>query len=280
MSAEIIPFDFEEQAVRIVMHMDEPWFVAADVCRVLDIGNSRDAVSRLDDDERDLINLNTVGNTDTIRGNPNATLINESGLYALVLTSRKDQAKRFRKWITAEVLPAIRRTGRYEHTPAEPPVTGDIAGLPIREAELWLQMVREARLTRGPRAAISIWGRSPLPPISEGRALAVDQAEGRACLAHLLAMAGGAIATAREGCSDKGARALSDMLMRALPEGLFVANMAIGLFDGTRWGGGAHRAALMALPGAAPDGPRTLSSLRTRGMLIPWAVIDGEGAQC
>ncbi|MDQ7775196.1 MAG: BRO family protein [Paracoccus aminovorans] len=106
MSAAIIPFDFEEQAVRIVMRDDAPWFVAADVCRVLEIGNPSDVVRRMDDDEVTL---------DTIEGSHRTTnLVSESGLYVLILTSRKPAAKRFRKWVTAEVLPALRTRGRYE----------------------------------------------------------------------------------------------------------------------------------------------------------------------
>lgn len=106
MSAAIIPFDFEEQAVRVVMQDDAPWFVVADVCRVLEIGNPSDVIRRLDEDEATL---------DTIEGSHRPTnLINESGLYALILTSRKPAAKRFRKWVTAEVLPALRTRGRYE----------------------------------------------------------------------------------------------------------------------------------------------------------------------
>ncbi|MBR9840285.1 MAG: hypothetical protein GYB50_20680 [Rhodobacteraceae bacterium] len=276
MSAEIIPFDFEEQAVRVVMRGEGPWFVAADVCRVLEIGNSRDAASRLDDDERDRINLNTVGNTDTIRGNPNATIINESGLYALVLTSRKDQAKRFRKWITAEVLPAIRQHGRYELIPTPQPEAGQIAGLPIREAELWLQMVREARLTRGNRAANSIWDRSPLPaltPLGSGRSGSEPQ-DGKGCLAHLLAKLGEEISEARlVGREDP---ALTEQGIRPYADALFLANFALPVFHGTRWQGGMHRAALMELPNVHPaPGARTLAGVRTRGLALPWRLIDG-----
>lgn len=119
MSAQIIPFDFEETPVRAMQRDGVSWWVAADVCRVLELGNSRQAVSRLDDDERDTINMNTVTNNDGIRGNPNATIINESGLYALILTSRKPAARRFRKWVTAEVLPALRREGGYALPKAE-----------------------------------------------------------------------------------------------------------------------------------------------------------------
>ena len=106
MSAEIIPFDFEDQAVRVVMRDDAPWWVAADVCRVLEILNTSDAVKRLDEDEVTL---------DQIEGSHRPTnLISESGLYALVIRSDKPAAKRFRKWITSEVLPSLRRHGRYD----------------------------------------------------------------------------------------------------------------------------------------------------------------------
>jgi prophage antirepressor-like protein len=80
------------------------------VCRVLGIGNARDAVSSLDDDEKF-----TVANTDGKFGPYGHTfnLINESGLYALVFRSRKPEAKQFRKWVTSEVLPSIRKYGYY-----------------------------------------------------------------------------------------------------------------------------------------------------------------------
>ena len=94
--------------VRTVTLDGAPCFVAADVCRALDIANSRDAVNRLDDDEK-----NTVVLTDGNRGNPNVTVVNESGLYSLVLGSRKPEAKQFKRWITHEVIPTIRKTGGY-----------------------------------------------------------------------------------------------------------------------------------------------------------------------
>lgn len=94
--------------VRTVTLDGAPCFVAADVCRALDIANSRDAVNRLDDDEK-----NTVVLTDGNRGNPNMTVVTESGLYSLVLGSRKPEAKQFKRWITHEVIPTIRKTGGY-----------------------------------------------------------------------------------------------------------------------------------------------------------------------
>lgn len=108
MTQNIIPFSFESHAVRVVMRDGMPWFVAMDVCAALDIRNPRDAVARLEDDEKG------VGTADTLGGAQEVGVVNESGLYALVFTSRKAAAKRFRKWVTAEVLPTIRQTGRYE----------------------------------------------------------------------------------------------------------------------------------------------------------------------
>ncbi|MGR0183176.1 BRO-N domain-containing protein [Azospirillum aestuarii] len=103
-----LSFAFEGVAVRIVDHVGDPRFVLADVCRVLEIGNPSDAARRLDDDEKDALDI-----IDPMGRTQNATAINESGLYSLILTSRKPAAKRFKKWVTAEVLPAIRRTGSY-----------------------------------------------------------------------------------------------------------------------------------------------------------------------
>lgn len=89
----------------------EPYFLAKDVCDVLDIGNVSQALSRLDDDEKNTIILNEG------IGNPEKLIINESGLYSLVLSSRKPEAKQFKKWVTSEVLPSIRKNGMYATAP-------------------------------------------------------------------------------------------------------------------------------------------------------------------
>lgn len=94
--------------VRVVTLGGDPWFVASDVCKALGIGNNRQAVSGLDDDEK-----NTVIIADGIPGNPNKTVISEAGLYTLILRSRKPEAQQFRRWITHEVIPAIRKHGAY-----------------------------------------------------------------------------------------------------------------------------------------------------------------------
>jgi len=107
MNAKIQQFDFDQMPVRVMERAGFPWFVAADVCEVLGIANGRDAVQRLEEDEKG------VAITDTLGGPQNTSIISESGLYALIFKSRKPQAKLFRKWVTSEVLPAIRKTGSY-----------------------------------------------------------------------------------------------------------------------------------------------------------------------
>ncbi|HCW5300362.1 phage antirepressor protein [Acinetobacter baumannii] len=99
-------FNFNQNEIRTVLKDDgEIWFVLSDVCNVLEIGNPSDAARRLDNDEVTL---------DIIEGNHRPTnLVNESGLYSLVLTSRKPEAKQFKKWVTSDVLPSIRKNGGY-----------------------------------------------------------------------------------------------------------------------------------------------------------------------
>jgi len=100
-------FNFHNNQVRTVIKNTEPWFVAKDVCEVLGLGDTSKSVSRLDDDEKDTNSILTPG------GNQNMVTVNESGLYSLVLSSRKPEAKVFKKWITSEVLPSIRKHGVY-----------------------------------------------------------------------------------------------------------------------------------------------------------------------
>ena len=94
-------------SIRTLTKDGEPWFVAVDVCKSLDIGNSRQALTRLDEDEKGVIS------TDTLGGEQQMSIVNEPGLYSLVLGSRKTEAKAFKRWITHEVIPQIRKTGAY-----------------------------------------------------------------------------------------------------------------------------------------------------------------------
>lgn len=100
-------FDFNTLPVRVMTREGQTWFVASDVCRVLDLTNVTEATRQLDADELDseILNSGDQGRKTII--------ISESGLYTLIFKSRKPEAKKFRKWVTCEVLPAIRRTGSY-----------------------------------------------------------------------------------------------------------------------------------------------------------------------
>lgn len=98
-------------SVRTLTINDEPWFVGKDVAEILGYSNPRDAISKHVDSE----DKNSVAIRDGItRGNPNQTVINESGLYCLVLSSKLPSAKKFKRWVTSEVLPALRKTGQYQ----------------------------------------------------------------------------------------------------------------------------------------------------------------------
>ena len=98
-------FNFRESEVRVVVRDNEPWFVVADVCKVLEVQNPTDAIKKLDDDEKARFNLGLRG------GDTNC--VNEPGLYSLVLGSRKPEAKAFKRWVTHEVIPSIRKHGGY-----------------------------------------------------------------------------------------------------------------------------------------------------------------------
>lgn len=100
-------FQYQDQPVRTVQRDGEPWFVLKDVCAVLGISKYRDTADRLDEDERGSARVDTLG------GAQDMTIINESGLYNVILRSDKPEARPFRKWVTSEVLPSIRKTGGY-----------------------------------------------------------------------------------------------------------------------------------------------------------------------
>lgn len=129
--ADLIPFDYSGRQVRTVTRDGEPWFVARDVCAVLEIRNVADAVAALDDDEKGVATVDTPG------GDQRVGIINEPGLYSLILRSRKPEAKAFKRWVTHEVLPAIRKTGRYgvaQFDPRNLDHVAQLAGLAAAQA--------------------------------------------------------------------------------------------------------------------------------------------------
>ena len=100
--------------IRVVMRDGDPWFVAKDVCTCLEIANVSDACSRLDEDERGIVS------TDTPSGKQEMLIVSEPGLYSLIGSSKKQEAKAFKRWVNHEVLPSIRKTGSYSVTQSQP----------------------------------------------------------------------------------------------------------------------------------------------------------------
>jgi prophage antirepressor-like protein len=134
-------FNYGEIPVRTVLIDGEPWWVLADVCRVLNIERADSAARRLDPDEKGTHLVSTPG------GTQNMTVINESGLYRVILRSDKPEAKAFTRWVTHEVLPAIRKTGAYSMT--TPPPTGQRA-LTVDDYLTAARMVSSCRNERFP----------------------------------------------------------------------------------------------------------------------------------
>lgn len=135
-TTELTTFTFEDKfTLRGFLRDGEPWFVAADACMALSIGNTTQALARLDADEQALISIEGLS-----RGNDVANMVNESGLYSLILGSRKPEAKKFKKWVTSEVLPSIRKTGSYSMGhPAQPPVALPDFTNPAAAARAWAE---------------------------------------------------------------------------------------------------------------------------------------------
>src|SRR5512134_161577 len=115
MASDVKVFEFEGRRVRTVHSDDgEPWFVAADVCCVLGLGNPTQALARLDEDEKSSIRATLIIDESWPgQGAQSFTIVNEPGLYRLVPGSRKPEARRFKRWVVHEVLPTIRKTGAY-----------------------------------------------------------------------------------------------------------------------------------------------------------------------
>jgi hypothetical protein len=141
-------FQYEDRREFRTFEIDgDPWFALVDVCRALDIKNPSDVAGRLDADEKMTLDL-TEGHSAGRGGARVMTVINESGLYSVILRSDKPEAKRFKKWVTAEVLPSIRKTGAY----------GKIPRFIRRYNENW-DRVGEGHFSIISELAIRLWGR-------------------------------------------------------------------------------------------------------------------------
>jgi anti-repressor protein len=105
--SNIIPFNYESKEVRVIKDNEgNPWWIASDVCEIIGLSNTTEALRNLDDDEKSTLRIS--------EGGPERNIINEPGLYSLIIRSNKPEAKKFKRWITHEVLPSIRKTGGYE----------------------------------------------------------------------------------------------------------------------------------------------------------------------
>jgi len=161
MSTELIPFDFEGRQVRVVTsNQGEPLFVAADVLAVLTL--DRKALERLDDDEKGVNSIHTPG------GAQDMTVVNEPGLYSLVLGSRKPEAKRFKRWVTHDVLPAIRKSGTYAAAGALPTLPA-----PTQDRVSSILLIGEA-VAKVPGVKAGIAMAATLTCIHENTGLAVE----------------------------------------------------------------------------------------------------------
>jgi len=132
-------FSFDDNEVRTVVQNGELWFVANDVTKIL--GLDRTQVRRLDEDEKGVRIIHTPG------GRQEVNVINEFGLYSLILSSRKPEAKQFKRWVTHEVLPSIRKTGRYALPSADEIASSHPARLMI-EGRTWGKKFSEVEKMR------------------------------------------------------------------------------------------------------------------------------------
>lgn len=137
MSTQVITFDYATAQLRTVMRDGVPWFVAADVCAALGLPNTTRALERLDEDEQALSSIQGIS-----RGNDQVNVVNESGLYSLILGSRKPEAKAFKRWVTHEVLPSIRKNGYYID--------------PAAQADLFDQFETEVQQTMAPSVELAL----------------------------------------------------------------------------------------------------------------------------
>lgn len=276
---QMIPLAFRDNLVRAVERDGEPWFVGKDVCAVLDISKHHQALDRLDPDERGTCNVGTPS------GAQDMIVVSEPGVYRLVFTSRKPEAEEFKRWLAHEVLPMLRKTGRF--APADEAPRPAAAGAEDALALLnWrLAAVKEARLLFGPARAAQMWGELGLPHVPAPPAL-LDA--GQECLSLLLDTAWpDGEPPLRERLRWSLAHETDDpwfgargvrLVYEDEPQGVIVANAhraLEALFAGTRWAGARWGRALQRLPGAKAAKPTRFGAETHRGTFLPAELIDG-----
>jgi BRO family, N-terminal domain len=271
---DIIPHVFENNLVRSMMRADQPWFVGSDVARSLGYRDANSALRGLDEDEKDTHNVSTLG------GSQDVIIVSEPGVFQLIFTSRRPEAKRFKRWLAHDVLPNLRR-GQVQPAAYDPhPITGE--AVPVLTAKLAL--VREARHLFGHDRARSLWAEVglPLPEMAPDG----GQEEARACLEHILVQPVGDTglwlrqtlelalddhAEAESACAAFGIRVNHDL------DGFTVANrhpLIIERFRLSDWDHGRHVRVLRRLKGAMPAPKMRYGSIETRGTFLPACYLE------
>lgn len=280
-STNIIPLAFENKLVRAVHHRGQPWFVGRDVCEVLELKNSRQALDRLDGDEKGVHTVDTLG------GEQEMVIVNEPGVFRLVFTSRKPEAERFKRWLAHEVLPRLRQDGSYALPGARDP--GALPEEPLAALNVKLALLREARHLFGPERARRMWPQLGLPSVPIDTAS--PDADARACL-DLLVHAEvpgtdlsvcGLLMDALEGHAEAdlmlqavGLRALADNADLG-DDALWIANggaWLTRLYAGTPWALGRWRFALRRLAGVKGGGMFRSGGVTRRGTYVPATLVD------
>lgn len=169
MNALMQSFEFEASPVRVVTIDDRSWWVATDLAGLLGYRTANDMTRILDDDQKGTHNLRTLG------GSQELTIITEGGMWRCVFGSRREEAKRFRRWVEDVLLPTLRATGQFIIEPSANEDTPDAATLDAEDRwKAGLQLVREARLLGGRGAARRAWTIAGLPDVfNEGPAQAL-----------------------------------------------------------------------------------------------------------
>ena len=161
---DIINFTYENANIRTLTTEDgTPWFVAKDVCGVLGLGNMHSSLAVLDEDERGLHTMETPS------GNQEMTIISEAGLYSLILRSRKPEAKAFKRWVTHEVLPSIRKHGMYAT-----PITIDAI---IADPDMAIKLLTNLKEERAKRAQLEAQAEANAPKVLFADAVASAQTD-------------------------------------------------------------------------------------------------------
>lgn len=212
--------------VRTIIRDGEPWFVANDVCRALEI--DRTQIRRLDDDEKGVCSIQTPG------GEQKMTIVNEPGLYSLVLGSRKPEARAFKRWITHDVISAIRKTGHYSVRPDTITIDVDtlktIVGVTVEETlKRVMPLMRPEPAAKNPPAN-RLRKRNPIVPadfaVVLNRVIKERKISGNE-IARRLGVANGTVSMWRNGTSQPNSR---NLIQFSLQFNIPMSELAEGIF--------------------------------------------------